>query len=132
MLKSFFLHLKFFFLCKKKWGNLHFWLAFICELKSITSRLNKKGLVNIFKLPITSKLNYQINQIVSFYISLIILAYSGRRRMGIPPFEPACRDESNGGRSTSLRPLDAKLIGETSSNRVFITFGTAPLKRFVE
>src|SRR6185295_16203862 len=46
--------------------------------------------------------------------------------MGIPPFEPARRDESNGGISILLRPLDAELIGKMSSNRCFSTFDTTP------
>src|SRR5207245_1985355 len=35
--------------------------------------------------------------------------------MGIPPFEPARRDESNGGVPILLQPLDAELIGEMPS-----------------
>ena len=35
--------------------------------------------------------------------------------MKIPPFEPAYRDESNGGIPILLQPLDAELIGEMPS-----------------
>src|SRR5204863_8323399 len=35
--------------------------------------------------------------------------------MRIPPFEPAYRDESNGGIPILLKPLDAELIGEMPS-----------------
>src|SRR5206468_11882607 len=81
--------------------------------------------------------HYQIGVFITFGtapfdVSSNISASSGRRRMGIPPLEPARRDESNGGRFIPLRPLDAELIGEMSSNRHFIIFGTAPLRRFVE
>ena len=48
-------------------------------------------------------------------ISPINSASSGRRRMGIPPFKPAHRDELNGGIPILLRPLDAELIGEMPS-----------------
>src|SRR2546430_2724736 len=40
---------------------------------------------------------------------------SGRRRTKIPTFEPAHRDESNGGIHILLQPLDAKLIGKMPS-----------------
>ena len=53
-----------------------------------------------------------------FDVSSNILTYSGHRRMGIPPFEPACQDESNGGRFTSPRPLDAEIFDETSNGAV--------------
>ena len=43
-----------------------------------------------------------------------ILASSGRRRTKIPPFEPARRDELNGGIPILLRPLDVKIFNETS------------------
>src|SRR5256885_2808665 len=51
-----------------------------------------------------------------FDVSSNISASSGRRRMGIPPFKPAHRDESNGGISILLRPLDAEVICKMSSN----------------
>ena len=47
-----------------------------------------------------------------------ISASSGRRRMKIPPFEPARRDESNGGIFIRLRPLDAEIFDETSNGAV--------------
>src|SRR3989440_6338524 len=55
-------------------------------------------------------------------VSSNISTSSGHRRMGIPPFEPARRDESNGGISILPRPLDAELIGKISSNRRFYHF----------
>src|SRR2546429_1916069 len=67
-----------------------------------------------------------------FDVSSNISTSSGHRRMGIPPFEPACRDESNGGRFISIRPLDAKLIGEMSSNRRFYHFPYCAILRFVK
>ena len=42
-------------------------------------------------------------------------ASSGHRGMKIPPFEPAYRDESNGGIPILLQPLDAELIGKMPS-----------------
>src|SRR5438094_4563864 len=50
-----------------------------------------------------------------FDISSNILASSDCRRMGIPPFELAHRDKSNGGIPILLQPLDAELIGEMPS-----------------
>ena len=61
-----------------------------------------------------------------FDVSSNISAFSGRRRMGIPPFKPAHRDESNGSIPIFLRSLDAELIGKMSSNRRFSTFDTTP------
>ena len=61
-----------------------------------------------------------------FDVSSNISASSGHRRMRIPPFEPARRDESNGGIPILLRLLDAELIGKMSSNRRFSTFDTMP------
>src|SRR5207237_797851 len=52
-------------------------------------------------------------------ISPINSAFSGRRRMGIPPFEPAHRVESNCCIPILLRPLDAELIDEMPS---FLSF----------
>src|SRR6266496_3808708 len=60
--------------------------------------------------------------VIKLALSLSILrhsnisAYSGCRRMGIPPFKPAHRDELNGGIPIRLRPLDAEFIGKMSSN----------------
>src|SRR5204862_1415578 len=56
-----------------------------------------------------------------FDVSLNISASSGHRRMRIPPFEPARRDESNGGIPILPRPLDAELIDKISLNRCFST-----------
>src|SRR5208283_2950949 len=50
----------------------------------------------------------------SVHISLNFSASIGCRRLKIPPFEPARRDESNGGCSIHIRPLDAKLFNEMS------------------
>ena len=50
-----------------------------------------------------------------FDVSSNISVSSGRRRMGIPPFEPARRDESNGGIPILLQPQDAELIGKMPS-----------------
>ena len=38
--------------------------------------------------------------------------------MGIPPFEPARRDESNGGIPILLQPLEADIFDETSNSAV--------------
>ena len=46
--------------------------------------------------------------------------------MRIPPFEPARRDESNGGIPILPRPLDAELIDKISLNQCF---STAPSRR---
>ena len=45
-------------------------------------------------------------------------ASSGHRGMGIPPFEPAHRDESNGGIPILLRLLEADIFDETSNGIV--------------
>src|SRR5207237_10650795 len=58
----------------------------------------------------------------AFDVSSNISTSSGHRRMGIPPFEPACRGESNGGRFIFLRPLDSKLIRIIYSNHHFYNF----------
>ena len=42
------------------------------------------------------------------------------RRTWLPPFEPSRCDESNGGGSVLLSPLDAEIIGKTSMNQLFI------------
>src|SRR5437660_1231989 len=85
------------------------------------------GGIPILSWPLDSELIDKISlnwcfSTAPFDVSSNISTSSGHRRMGIPPFEPACRDESNGGRFTSPRPLDAKLIGEMSSNRRFYHF----------
>ena len=40
--------------------------------------------------------------------------------MNLPPLEPARRDESNGGGFILLRPLDAELFDEMSTNWHFV------------
>ena len=47
-------------------------------------------------------------------ISSNISASIGCIRLIIPPFEPARRDESNGGCFNLIRPLDAKIFNEMS------------------
>src|SRR2546423_1888310 len=83
------------------------------------------GGISILPRPLDAELidKISLNRCFStapFDVSSNISTSSGHRRMGIPPFEPACRDESNGGRFISIRPLDAKLIGEMSSNQLGI------------
>src|SRR2546421_7869 len=61
--------------------------------------------------PRYSTKRYQIGLFITFGtapfdVSSNISASCGRRRMGIPPFEPARRGESNGGFLILLRPLD--------------------------
>jgi hypothetical protein len=46
------------------------------------------------------------------------LASNDRRRMILPPLEPAYRDESNDGGFILLRPLDAEIFGKTSNGAV--------------
>ena len=66
-------------------------------------------------------------------ISPINSASSGRRRMGIPPFEPAHRDESNGGISILLQPLDAEIFEwRRDKNADFKTFCRISRPVFVE
>jgi len=67
---------------------------------------------------------YQIGVFITFGtapfdVSSNISASSVRRRMGIPPFEPARRGESNGGIPILLRTLDAEIFDETSLNQHF-------------
>jgi len=69
--------------------------------------------------PRYSMKRYQIGLFITFGtapfdVSSNISASSGSRRMGIPPFEPARRGESNGGIPILLRPLDTEIFDETS------------------
>ena len=90
-------------------------------------RDESNGGIRILPRPLDAELIDKISlnrcfSTVPFDVSSNISTSSSHRKMGIPTFEPACRDESNGGRFISLRPLDAKLIGEMSSNRRFYHF----------
>src|SRR5256714_12189255 len=81
------------------------------------------GCIPILSRPLDAELidKISLNRCFStalFDVSSNISTSSGQRRMGIPPFEPACRDESNGGRFTSPRPLDAEIFDETSNGAV--------------
>ena len=54
-----------------------------------------------------------------FYdVSSNISVSSGRRRMGIPPFDSSRRAGSNGGIPILLRTLDAEIFDETSNGAV--------------
>src|SRR6266496_4842296 len=58
------------------------------------------------------------SQIPSQILSQIPFKSSGRRRTKIPPFEPALRDESNGGIPIFPRPLDVEIFDEMSNGTV--------------
>ena len=72
-----------------------------------SQQAGSNGGIPILSRPLDAKLIDKISlnwcfSTAPFDVSSNISTSSGHRRMGIPPFEPACRDESNGGRFISI------------------------------
>src|ERR1044071_6391340 len=85
-----------------------------------SQRAGSNGGIPILLRPLDAELIGEMSSNRRFYhcVSSNNSASSGYRGMGIPPFEPAHRDESNGGIPILLRSLDVEIFGETSNGAV--------------
>src|SRR5436190_19833017 len=86
-------------------------------------RDESNGGIPILPRPLDAELidKISLNQCFStapFDVSSNISTSSGHRRMGIPPFEPAYRPESNGSTFISPRPLDTEIFYKTLNSAV--------------